>query len=95
MKDYNHNGKIDSEDELLLQEMVKECQVLYMNKSQKWMELIKRFSNTGETGRCPDCGYEEKFEVIITDGGKVLLHFIVRDVINIHILMEEEFDFRT
>ena len=38
-----------------------------MNKSQKWMEIIKRFSNTGETGRCPDCGYEEKLEVIITD----------------------------
>ena len=37
-----------------------------MNKSQKWMEIIKRFSNTGETGRCPDCGYEEKLEVIIT-----------------------------
>lgn len=40
-----------------------------MNKSQKWMEIIKRFSNTGETGRCPDCGYEEKLEVIITDDG--------------------------
>lgn len=24
MKDYNHNGRIDSEDELLLQEMVKD-----------------------------------------------------------------------
>ena len=24
MKNYNHNGRIDSEDELLLQEMVKE-----------------------------------------------------------------------
>ena len=22
-----------------------------------------------ETGRCPDCGYEEKLEVIITDDG--------------------------
>ena len=30
-----------------------------MNKSQKWMEIIKRFSNTGETGRCPDCGYDD------------------------------------
>ena len=42
---------------------------MYMNKSQKWMEIIKRFSNTGETGRCPDCGYEEKLEVIRTDDG--------------------------
>lgn len=27
MKDYNHNGRIDSEDELLLQEMVKDNRV--------------------------------------------------------------------
>ena len=40
-----------------------------MNKSQKWMEIIKRFSNTVETGICPDCRYEEKLEVIITDDG--------------------------
>lgn len=66
-----------------------------MNKSQKWMEIIKRFSNTGETGRCPDCGYEEKLEVIIADDGIGLLHFIVRDAIDIHILMEEGFDFGT
>ena len=22
------------------------------------MEIIKRFSNTGETGRCPECGHD-------------------------------------
>ena len=40
-----------------------------MNESQKWMEIMKRFSNTGETGRCPNCGYEENLEVIITEDG--------------------------
>lgn len=40
-----------------------------MNESQKWMEIMKRFSNTGKTGRCPNCGYEENLEVIITEDG--------------------------
>ena len=40
-----------------------------MNESQKWMEIMKRFSNSGETGRCPNCGYEENLEVIITEDG--------------------------
>lgn len=40
-----------------------------MNESQKWMEIMKRFSNTGETGRCSKCGYEENLEVIITEDG--------------------------
>ena len=40
-----------------------------MNESQKWMEIMKRFSNTGETGRCPNCGCEEDLEVIITEDG--------------------------
>lgn len=38
-----------------------------MNESKKWMEIIKRFSNTGESGRCPDCGCEENLEVIVSD----------------------------
>lgn len=33
------------------------------------MEIIKRFSNTNETGRCPNYGYEENLVVIITKEG--------------------------
>ena len=31
---------------------------LHICKSVKWMEIIKRFSNTGDTGRCQECGHD-------------------------------------
>lgn len=38
-------------------------------KSILVMKCLKNLRNSGETGRCPDCGHEEKLEVIITDDG--------------------------
>ena len=49
------NGEILMTNKSEKEGIADRVQVLYMNKSQKWMDIIKRFSNTCETGRCPDC----------------------------------------
>ena len=66
--------------------------VLYMNKSQKWMEIIKNFQILVKQGDVLIVDMKKTFEVIITDDGIGSVTFHCKDVIDIQlILMEEEF----